>query len=467
MRPAAFDPAKNTMREVEAMKQTSLSRRKFLASTVLATTAAVAAPYVRGAYAAGSLSIGFWDHWVPGANDTLTKLCNEWAAKEKVDIKIDYITSQGQKNLLTIAAEQQARTGHDILQFPSWQALDKAEDLEPVDDIMKDIIAANGKPSLAVEYLGKLKDDWVAVPATSGSQVKPPCARISMMKEYAGIDVVKMYPAGDEPDKELHDKWTWDTFLDAAIKCHKAGFPFGLGYGQTSDSVDYVGAAFAANGAMLVDQEGNITVKSDAVKQVLEWFKRIVAVSPADAFAYDDASNNKALISGRAALILNPPSAWAVAKRDNPTVAADCWTFQFPKGPKGRFAAGLPFYWGTWKFSQNTSAAKSLLAHLSQRSSIEKCVEASVGYDIPAYANCLDFKTWNEVEPPKGTVYNYPPRWDTIVSIAAAPAPPKIATQIYTQATMTKMIAKCTQQGQTIEQAIDWAAQELEGFLRT
>jgi hypothetical protein len=29
------------------------------------------------------------------------------------------------------------------------------------------------------------------------------------------------------------------------------------------------------------------------------------------------------------------------------------------------------------------------------------------------------------------------------------------------------MIAKCTTQGQTIQQAIDWAASELEGFSRT
>jgi ABC-type glycerol-3-phosphate transport system substrate-binding protein len=71
--------------------------------------------------AAGKLSIGFWDHWVPGANNKLTKLCNEWAAKEKVDISIDYITSQGDKNLLTIAAEQQSRSGHDIVQMPNWQ----------------------------------------------------------------------------------------------------------------------------------------------------------------------------------------------------------------------------------------------------------------------------------------------------------------------------------------------------------
>jgi hypothetical protein len=64
-------------------------------------------------------------------------------------------------------------------------------------------------------------------------------------------------------------------------------------------------------------------------------------------------------------------------------------------------------------------------------------------------------------------VYNYPPRGDTIVSVAAAPAPPKIATQIYVQATMPKMIAQVTQAGKSIDQAIDWASAELEGFMRT
>src|SRR5882672_2677504 len=100
-----------------------LSRRQFVAATATTSAALVAAPYVRGAYAAGKLAVGFWDHWVPGANDTLTKLCNEWAAKEKVDIKIDYITSQGDKDLLTIAAERQARSGHDILQMRAWEPL--------------------------------------------------------------------------------------------------------------------------------------------------------------------------------------------------------------------------------------------------------------------------------------------------------------------------------------------------------
>src|SRR6476660_5955856 len=92
-----------------------ITRRTALRTAALATTALIAAPYVRGAYAAGKLSIGFWDHWVPGANKASTDLCNEWAEKQKVEITIDYIPSQGNKNLLTIAAEAQAKAGHDIL----------------------------------------------------------------------------------------------------------------------------------------------------------------------------------------------------------------------------------------------------------------------------------------------------------------------------------------------------------------
>ena len=64
-----------------------------------------------------------------------------------------------------------------------------------------------------------------------------------------------MYPAGASPDKELTDQWTWDFWLDAAGKLHKAGFPFGMPLGQTGDSMNWVGAIFAAHGAEMVTTE--------------------------------------------------------------------------------------------------------------------------------------------------------------------------------------------------------------------
>src|ERR1700759_5208539 len=77
------------------MSRRTLTRRQFVAATALSSAALVAAPYVRSANAAGSLSIGFWDHWVPDANKANTALVNEWAEKEKVQGSIDYITSNG------------------------------------------------------------------------------------------------------------------------------------------------------------------------------------------------------------------------------------------------------------------------------------------------------------------------------------------------------------------------------------
>ena len=183
------------------------------------------------------------------------------------------------------------------------------------------------------------------------------------MKKLANIDVQEMYPAGAPPKA---DNWTTDTFLKAAEACHKGGVPFGIGLGETSDNVDTAGAFFQAFGAQLVDAKGNLTVKTDEVRQALEFYKKLIAFLPPDVAAWDDASNNKWLVSGKGAMIMNPPSAWAVAKRDAPQVAEQCWTHGFPAGPKGRFAPFLPYFWSIWSFSKNKEAAKSLLVHLSQ-----------------------------------------------------------------------------------------------------
>ena len=127
--------------------------------------------------------------------------------------------------------------------------------------------------------------------------------------------------------------------------------PWAWAAGGNTDATDMHGALFAAYGATLIDAEGNLQLNSDAMRQVLEFAQRLVKFYPADAVSYDDASNNRALISGKTALIFNPPSAWAVARRDNIKVAADCWTFPAPSGPKGRFVPTLSFFWGVYNFS--------------------------------------------------------------------------------------------------------------------
>ena len=79
------------------MGRTLLTRRTVLQTAAAASTT-LAAPFVHGAYAAGKLSFGVWDHWVPKESEVMVKLCNEWAAKEKVDLAVDLITSRSDTN---------------------------------------------------------------------------------------------------------------------------------------------------------------------------------------------------------------------------------------------------------------------------------------------------------------------------------------------------------------------------------
>jgi ABC-type glycerol-3-phosphate transport system substrate-binding protein len=441
-----------------------VSRRRALA--LGAGAAALPLVHIRTAGAAGRLNVGLVDHWVPNSNEKIKEQILFWADKNKVDVNVDRITTVGAKLQLTGTAEAQSGSGHDLMTFLAWDAHANAAKLERVDDIMGRLEAKYGPQNEVCQYLGKSDGHWVVIPSSFSSQYKGPCGRISLLKQHAGLDIVEMYPARPERTKGA-ENWTYETHLKAAEACQKAGYTFGIGLGTTPDSVDTAGAIFAAYGAQLVNAKGDITVDSDNVRQVLEYGQRLVKVLPAQATSYDDASNNRDLIGGKTALIWNPPSAWAVAKRDALDVASDCWTFPAPSGPAGSFTPFLPFHWGVWQASQNKPAAKELLEWLMQREQIEPRCFAAEGYDIPPFPSMADFKVWEEVGPPKGTVYNYilRPHHHSTAHIAAFPAPPDIGVQIYNRGTISTMFSKL-QSGQSIPQVIAWAQAELEGFVR-
>jgi ABC-type glycerol-3-phosphate transport system substrate-binding protein len=446
-----------------------LKRRDLLlAGAGVAASGVLAAPMVHAQGSAGTLRCGFWDHWVPAGNGILRELCAEWGQRNRVNVQVDFITSVGNQNLLTIAAQAQSRSGHDILSFPTWEPASKAELLEPVDDVMGRLATKYGAVNAAAEYLGKIKGKWVAIPAVSGTQMKPACVRFDLLQQHAGIDIRAMWPAENRAGPGA-ETWNWDTFLMAAEKCHAAGVPFGMPMGSFTDAVDTVGAIFASFGASVMDDKGNVTVRGNAkLRTAVEYLVRLSRFLPSDVWAWDDASNNRALISGRSALIFNPPSAWAVAKRDNPQVSENCWTVPMPAGPEGRFTPYLPYFWGIWSFSRNKTAAKGLLEFLSERTSAERQTTTSNGYDIPPFLSMSDFAIWNNEGPPKGTVFNYPQKahHNARTSVAFAPAPAEFAVQAYTNALNTKTIARIAQAGESVDQALNWLERELNVIRR-
>ena len=249
---------------------------------------------------------------------------------------------------------------------------------------MAELIKQNGPVNPTVDYLARADGRWLAVPAT---RRQPDQGAVLAHRSHEEARRHRRASRCIPPAARRRPRPGRSTPCSRPPRpARRRGFPFGIGLGTTEDNIDTSGAIFQSFGANLVDAKGNISVKTDSVRQALDYYKKLAQFLPPDAPAWDNTSNNKWLIAGKGALIMNPPSSWAVAKRDAPQIAEQLWTHGMPSGPNGRYAPFLPYFWGIWSFSKNKPAAKSLLVRLSQRASAEKMVAASAGYDLPAFA---------------------------------------------------------------------------------
>jgi hypothetical protein len=127
----------------------------------------------------------------------------------------------------------------------------------------------------------------------------------------------------------------------------------------------------------------------------------------------------------------------------------------------------LPYFWSVWNFLQEQPDRQEPAGPSVATGCGRETRAASGGYDLPAFEKLTTLKTWAEEGPPKGTLYHYPnPFKHQTLSIAASPAPPKIAQQIYTQAILTKMCLRFYQ-GEAMEKTLAWAEGECEGYMRS
>ena len=106
------------------------------------------------------------------------------------------------------------------------------------------------------------------------------------------------------------------------------------------------------------------------------------------------------------------------------------------------------------------------MVELAQRDVIHKLLNASQGYDMPLTPSYYDNKVWEWAAPPPGGLWNYPVRGDEETIVTGYPAPPPIAAQIYTQGLIPNLVARVTQGGESPDDAISWATNELEGYMR-
>ena len=449
------------------MMSSKPTRRAILETGALAAGTAALGPFVHTAHSAGKVTIAFWDHWVPGANEAMQKVIDDWGQANHVEVVLDFLESGTSDANLTPTLEKEARErqGHDLVQVWDWNAVRFRDSLAPVDDLVQALVADYGEMAENARYLAFHDGSWRAVAAPTGSHTYPMVSRLDLWREHAGIDLKAMFPAGGR-DPQQAGQWTYAAFLEGAGKLHAAGHPFGNPISEASDSEMWLAPLLLAHGSEPMNADGDVTVASDGTRAALEYLAELAPLMPEEVYAWENVSNNRWLIDGQGSAIHNPPSAWAVAKEETPDVAAQLWHHDVPRGPKGHYRGADPAFFGIWSFAANASAARDLLRHLCQRDQVEQIVWGSQGFDVPLQAAFYDHEVWQKEGPPAGTLYNYPVQGDEVQVIPGYPAPPLLAEKISNEFLIAKMVAKVTRDGEAPADAIVWAEGELERLVR-
>jgi multiple sugar transport system substrate-binding protein len=130
-----------------------------------------------------------------------------------------------------------------------------------------------------------------------------------------------------------------------------------------------------------VPEDGKtITIHSPHTAQALEYVKTLYHDCMEDqVLSWDDAGNNRYLLSGRDSWTINAISIYEAAKKSVPALVKVLNHALMPAGPVRRVAA-VP-YWsiGVWKFSKNLDVAKEFLRYHFQREPQTAFVTASGG----------------------------------------------------------------------------------------
>lgn len=382
-----------------------------------------------------------WSHFVPTFNPELQRQVEEWGRLRGVEARVDFIAHRDLPAKL--AAEAEARTGHDIVQLRFFDGALHRANLASVGDVAGELERTAGPWLDIAKYVGLVGGEWVGIPWYYYSTI-------------ATINAAHWAKIGLNPDAVA--RFTWDELLEAAGKLHANKMPVGMAISETSDANDNAFSILWSFGAAMADAKGNVTINSPETAEAIEYVKKLAKVMPQDVLAWDDASNNRFMLSGTGSWTPNAPSIWAVAKKDKMPIEAKIDHVPMPAGPKGRFRNALPTSLGIWKFSPNIDLAKDLLGFLCARDNFAKQAEASWGYNKPLLPGNRTSQIWareralRHYEPPKEAVY-----------VSGYPAPASPATQIaLTLFILPVMFAKAVTGEATTAKAIEWAERQLK-----
>src|SRR3954463_334738 len=342
----------------------TISRRKLIQAAGVGA-AALALPKKARA-AKKTLRILQWNHFVPGYdkwfNNTYIK---EWGEKNDTEVIVDNVGIPAINP--TAADEVSAKKGHDLFMF-LWPRPDYDEDVIDHKEIYQEADKKYGKPiDLAIKstYNPKTKRYF----GFSDMFVPDPVNYRTDLFQEVGGNV---------------DSWDNIRKFGKMIK-DKTGVPVGIGQAAEIDTAMAVRAVLYAFGGGEQDEQGNIVLNSKHTVEAVKFMKALYqeTMSP-EVLSWDASSNNRAMLAGKASVVLNAISVTRTGENEKQPITDDIWLAKAAKGPVRRM--GLEHVMNVyviWKFAQNIDGAKKFL--VDYVGDFHRAFEGSEYYNFPCW----------------------------------------------------------------------------------
>ncbi|HXU89095.1 MAG TPA: extracellular solute-binding protein [Methylomirabilota bacterium] len=421
-----------------------LTRRQFLGSTA-ALGAAMTAPhaFIQPAWAQSKeLKILAWSHFVPAYDKWLDQFVSEWAAKNNVRAVIDHIPHL--QIPPKIAAEVATQSGHDIVQLAGSGTEKFAPALVDVQELADKLGRRHGGWTPLAENYSTYKGRFYSIP--------------DYFIDFPGLyrkDLWSEIGMPNGPD-------TWDELLQGGRKLKAKGFPVGIGLAHHNDSRNSWRAIMWCYGGSEVAKDGKtITWNSKEVREGLKFIKALYkeTMTP-EVLAWDDASNNRFLASGRGSWIHNPISAYRTIEGSDKALAEKIHIQLSPRGPAGRLSFANCVAYGVTQFSKNQDTAKAFLEALTDN--FTDAFRASTGYNNPFLKKYAKGPLPIISEDPKLKLLEKSPEYHYTVGYPGPLTP--AADEIYQQFVMIDTVAQFCSDRLDLEAAVKWGEEKIRGI---
>jgi multiple sugar transport system substrate-binding protein len=316
-----------------------------------------------------------WNHFVPASDDELRKQAEAFGKQAGASVRVDTIAHL--QLPAKYAAEAASQSGHDMMLAGTSTAYLYEQQLVDVGDVVEDLGKKYGGWYPFSKEGAHMSSGWRAVP---WFWISFPATYNMAHFKQAGLE----YPK------------SWDELLKHGKVLKKQGNPVGIAVSHCADANTTFWSVLWCYGGKVLEADGKTpAINSDKTVQLIEWYKELYkdAMEP-EVLSWDDAANNRFILSGKGSWIHNPISPYNAALARSMPIADDINHHPSPSGPAGTHSAPPINSIGIWKFSKNAQLAKDFIRFLFQKENFDAWIVASNAFNHPPLRHFADHPIW-------------------------------------------------------------------------